>query len=482
MQLIPIQTYSLLKKIPLLKVHLIGIICLCLFQKISAQSDYITIQKITVSGNKKTKERTILRELDFNIGDTIHLSNLSQRLAKNQALLMNTGLFTTAKINVKNWDAYSNQVTLRVQLKEFWFIYPFPILELSDRNFNEWWQTYDHSLKRVNIGLRFYHINLTGRNDLLKLVTQLGFTRKYEIDYTLPSINRNQTFGIFTNALYTQNKELAFGVRNDTLQYFRDPNTNLLQRIRVGLGLKFRPDLYTSFSVNLKYHHNLIDKKVPLELNPNFFSNGLKQRYFSLRLEINWDKRDIRPYPINGHQIIFSIQKDGFGLFKDFNAGHARLKVKKYIPLNKKWSTEFIGQGQFGIARGEQPYYNYKGLGYGSSFIRGYELYVINGLDYAFSKTRLRFEFVNFVFEWGKIMPIKAFRTMPVKWYLTLNNDFGIVNDPFFKEHNNLRNELLWGGGIGLDIVVFYDKVFQFEYAINRLGERGFFLHWALNF
>lgn len=447
-----------------------------------AQADFITIQKIEVAGNKKTKENIIIRELDFQIGDTIHLDNLPQRTTQNQTYLMNTGLFTSVKINIKNWDTETNMVTAALEVEEFWFIYPFPIVELSDRNFNEWWQTYNHSLSRVNIGLRFYHINLTGRNDLLKVVTQFGFTQKYEVEYARPGINKKQTLGIFTNVLYSQNKELAYGVVNDTLQFFRDPNNILLRRIRGGLGLKYRPSLYTTYDAVLNYHYNIINEKVPQELNPIFFNSGLKQRYFSLNLSVNWDKRDVRPYPMNGHQVIFEVQKQGFGIFENFNAGHAWLTLKKYVPISKKWSTELIGKGQLGLVRSQQPFYNYLGLGYEIDFIRGYELYVINGLDYAYAKTRLRFELLNFIFEWGKIMPIRQFRTMPVKWYLSLNSDFGYVNDPFFQSTNTLRNQLLWGGGVGLDIVVFYDKVLQIEYSMNRLGEAGIFLHWELNF
>ena len=449
---------------------------------LGAQTGYINVEKIEVSGNRKTRENILVRELDFKIGDTIHLQNLPLRIAKNQTLLMNTGLFTSVKINIKNWNTQTNQATLAIDVDEFWFIYPFPIVELSDRNFNEWWQTYNRSLKRVNIGLRFYHINLTGRNDLLKLVTQFGFTQKYELEYVRPGINKKQTLGTFTNLLYAQNRELAYGVVNDTLQFFRDPDETLLRRIRGGFGLKYRPDLYAAYDVVLNYHHNIISEKVPLELNPNFFNHGLVQRYFSLTLTANWDKRDIRPYPLEGHQIIFTLQKQGFGLFDDFNAGHAYLTLKKYIPFNKKWSTELIGKGQLGLVRSRQPFYNYYGLGYEIDFIRGYELYVINGLDFAYAKTRLRYELLNFVFNWGKIVPIRQFRTMPIRWYLSLNSDVGYVNDPFFSAANSLRNQLLWGGGLGLDIVVFYDKVVQIEYSINRLGERGIFLHWELNF
>ncbi|MFT4971771.1 MAG: outer membrane protein assembly factor BamA [Saprospiraceae bacterium] len=462
------------------QIVLIGLLSLSTF--LTAQSDYITIQKIEVTGNKKTKENVIIRELDFSIGDTIHLNNIPVRTAKNQALLMNTSLFTSVKTNIKNWNTETNAVTIVVEVSEFWFIYPFPIIELNDRNFNEWWQTYNHSLKRVNIGVRFYHINLTGRNDRLEVLTQFGFTQKYEIGYDRPGINKKQTLGVFTNVLYSQNKELSYNVKNDTLEFFRDPDEVLLRRIRGGFGMKYRPSLYTSYKGVLNYHHNIINEKVSQELNPDFFKEGLKQRYFSLNFSVDLDKRDIRPYPMNGHQVIFSIEKQGIGLFKEFNAGHAYLTLKKYISISKKWSTELIGKGQLGLIRSQQPFYNYLGLGYEIDFIRGYELYVINGLDYAYAKTRLRFELFNFIFDWREMMPIRQFKSMPIKWYLSFNSDFGYVNDPFFSENNSLRNQLLWGGGVGLDIVVFYDKVFQIEYSVNRLGERGVFIHWNLNF
>ena len=452
---------------------------------VNAQANSATvlrIEDIVVTGHKKTKTNTILRELDISKEDTIHLSNLGNRLATNQILLMNTGLFSSVKLNVKDWNTQDNRIRISVDVAEFWFIYPFPVFELSDRNFNEWWQTYNHSLQRVNIGLRFYHINLTGRGDLLKLVTQFGFTNKYELEYRRPNVNKAQTLGLFTNLLYTRNKEIAYNVVNDTLQFFRDENDILLRRIRGGFGLDYRPNLFTKYGLRLNYHHNFINERVLSDLNPNYFNEGVRQRYFSLSFFINWDKRDIRPFPLKGHQVIFSIEKYGFGVFDEFNAGNASLTLKKYHRLHKKWSLELIGKGQIGLVRAKQPFYRYRGLGYLNDFIRGYELYVINGLDYVYSKTSLRFELFNFTFQWGKIMPIKQFRTMPIRWYLSFNHDIGYVHDPFFSENNSLRNTLLWSGGLGLNMVVFYDKVIQIEYSRNKLGESGIFLHWELNF
>ena len=79
-------------------------------------------------------------------------------------------------------------------------------------------------------------------------------------------------------------------------------------------------------------------------------------------------------------------------------------------------------------------------------------------------------------------MPLKAFKQMPLRVYISLNNDTGYVNDTQYLDQNPVGNTLLWGGGLGLDLVLFHDKVIQFEYSVNQFWEKGLFLHYKLNF
>jgi hypothetical protein len=64
--------------------------------------------------------------------------------------------------------------------------------------------------------------------------------------------------------------------------------------------------------------------------------------------------------------------------------------------------------------------------------------------------------------------------------YLGFHSDIGYVLEPNNHETNGnqLPNRLLWGNGIGFDIVTYYDRVMRMEYSINHLGEHGFFLHF----
>ncbi|MBK9016722.1 MAG: hypothetical protein IPM82_23070 [Saprospiraceae bacterium] len=78
-------------------------------------------------------------------------------------------------------------------------------------------------------------------------------------------------------------------------------------------------------------------------------------------------------------------------------------------------------------------------------------------------------------------MRLESFKEMPVKLFLVLHNELAYVNNLFYAEGNPLANDLLWGTTLGLDLVLFYDKIFNFEVSRNRLGEYGFYLHWTFS-
>ena len=443
---------------------------------------HVTIRNIYVTGNKRTKSDIILRELDFQIGDTISLSNLTFRLQQNEFNILNTGLFTAARINFKDWAGATNEVGLMIEVKEGWYVFPFPIVELADRNFNVWWETYDHSLRRLNLGVRFYHTNFTGRKDLLKTVVQFGFTKKYELIYTLPYFNKSRTLGLNLNFLHTREKEIGFNTVDNELIFSRNDDHPLLQRLRIGTGLLYRRKLDVFHRWSLTYHRNNIDESVRQELNPDFFLQGNTQRFFDFSYHFSIDKRDIKPYPMHGFFIETQLQYLGLGFSEDIDALNVSASFQQFFTLSDRWSMGLMVKGKTGLLREKQPYYNSTALGYLDDFIRGYELYVIDGLDYAYHKGTLRFNLLDRELNLEKYMRFESFKNMPVKLFASLHNELGYVNNPFYKTGNPLSNELLWGAGIGLDLVLYYDKVFNFEVSRNHRNEYGFYLHWNFSF
>jgi hypothetical protein len=76
-------------------------------------------------------------------------------------------------------------------------------------------------------------------------------------------------------------------------------------------------------------------------------------------------------------------------------------------------------------------------------------------------------------------MKMKQFNKAHYSLYLGIFSDMGRVNDKQNNKYNTLSNSLLWGNGISLDYVTYYDKLLRIEFSVNRLGEKGVFLHFS---
>jgi len=175
------------------------------------------------------------------------------------------------------------------------------------------------------------------------------------------------------------------------------------------------------------------------------------------------------------------IEKEGIGIFNERNGMYASVQYTQYLPIVRRLNLELIGKGRTALIREFQPYNNYWAMGYGDDFLRGFEFYVVDGLDYAYLKSSFRLNLLDLQVNWGRYMFIPQFRVMPFQVYFTVNNDVAYVNDPQTAEINPLGNRWLWGGGFGLDFLFYNDKVIQIQYSFNDLGENGLFLHFEFN-
>ncbi len=440
-----------------------------------------TVKAIIIEGNVKTRDAVIFRELDFQIGTKIPISSLQDRLEINRLNVQNTGLFIKTNLNVLDWDTEVQSLIIGITVKEAWYLYPYIIFSLADRNFNVWWDEQNRSLKRVNFGISLNHFNLTGRRDRLKLTVQDGYTKKYELDYNLPGINPDQTVGLFGNIYFARRKELAYITQENKLLFDQFNDQFQLRRFRMSGGISYRPGIYHYHTFKLQWSDNGIAERIGLELNPDYFlAQRTRQRHLTFYYEYTIDKRDLKPYPLNGFLFSATFQKDGFGLTGDVNALPLTVAYTQYFSWWKKWSVELFLKGKYQVLRDKLPYTHVSDFGYGSDFARGYELYVVDGMDFALFKSTLRYELWNKEYNLGKYIPIEQFKLLPIRVYLTLNNDAAYVNTLYYNQYGNLNNIPLWGGGIGLDVVVYNDKVMRFQYSFNHLGEKGLFLHFKL--
>lgn len=444
-------------------------------QGATAVSGFVYIDTIGIEGNRITRNNLILRELEFTVGDSISVAELGKTLERNSLRLMNLGFFASATINVLTWNE-QNRIALHIRLQEGWYIYPVPLFELADRNFNVWWTEFHRSLKRVNYGIDLNWLNFTGQGDILKTKLQFGYSNKYELAYRHPNINKKQTLGLQTALSFSRNHEVAYNTDGNKILFYTDPNQWLIKRFALSSGLIWRPKLFITHTFTAEYHRNVIGDTIA-RFNPNFFLDGRqKQRHASLIYNISFDRLDIRPYPLSGWRAALELRQNGITPAEDLHLTRLYAEYDRYFPLTPKLSLGLVSSWRFSLPRKKPPYYNNQGLGYGNNFVRGYEYYVADGLDFGIIKTSFHYEILNRTFHLGKIVPLKAFQTVPLKIYLAFNNDVGYSNDPFYGKNNPYVNRAMYGYGLGLDIVAYYNKTARIEWSRNDLGQSGFFL------
>ncbi len=451
--------------------------------QVAPADSILVIGEIRVAGNRRTREDIVLRELDIRLGDSLYAHELEDCLLRNEQRLMNTNLFLSARLGIHAWDGATGRIGLTIRLREAWYLYPIPIFELADRNFNVWWDEYAHSLQRINYGLKLYHFNLSGRNDEVKLTLQHGYTQKFELRYTLPTLGNGIDWGMRLHLLAARNKEIAWTSLDDKQQFFRSEDDFLLHRLRAVLGLRRRygNDFFAELSAS--YYRHRVHPFVLDSLNPRFLPKGPVERYLALSFQAVWDTRDVRPFPTKGHYLALGLRKEGLGLFAERrNRLLVSALLKHYTVLATRWSVEWVWKGQADLARGPKPFYLYRALGYGSDFLRGYEYYVIDGKDFAYAKHTLRWIVFDRKIDWGALAFLEAFRVMPLRIYLSLHTDLGYVHDPWYAEGNTLRNRLLWSHGVGIHFLAYYNKRITLEWSRNASGENGLFLHWKFRF
>lgn len=433
---------------------------------------FFTLKAILIEGNKVTKDKIIIRELPVKNGDRIAIEEKDTLAVRCKQQLANLSLFNSVRVSF-NTDTVNN-IFLHIIVVERWYTWPLPIFQIADRNFNQWWLTKDP--ERLNYGIEFTQYNMRGRNETMRIKLQDGFTRKLEVAYTLPWFGKSQTVGASFKTSYLQNREIWYATKNNKLLYYRDAAKPMLERYTTMFTLKFRKHLYKTSLFSLAYNDIQIgDTVVENTLNYNYLLDGRKaQRAFSLSYTYVNDRRDYKYYPLNGHLTVFEIGHTGLGISKDVNIGYLSIIRNEYIKLAPKHYASIGLKTKVSIPQ-RQPYNFYRALGY-ADYIRGYEYYVIDGRHFALLK--LNYNYCLFTREgYYDFIPFYWIKHIPFSVYLNIFNDWGYTVNDAYKTSNSYANSVLYSAGAGLDFVAFYDKVFRMEFALNKQGRAGLYLH-----
>ncbi len=444
----------------------------CTAQTEDKNDIFFKVTKIDFAGNKRTKNSIITREMDFTIGDSIPMEQLSERLMINRNKIFNTGLFVS--VDVRR-DSLNDGVVL-VLLHERWYTFPFPLFDLADRSFNEWWYRQNRDLKRVNYGVWFEQANMRGRNEKFKILLQSGFTQKYEFSYDIPYINKKQVHGLSLGVGYAENKEIFYKSLNNKQVFIKSENV-LRTRFFAKLNYRYRPSFFESHNLEFRFSYNTVADTI-VKLNPDYFLNSnTTQQFYTIRYNYFSDHRDVQMYALKGYHTAFEIEKIGLLPNDQLNLLQTTLTHSRYWALGK--NLFFVGKTKLELnLPNKQPYYNLQALGYGQDYIRGYDLYVIDATSFGYIKNTLRKRIVNKNINLNKIMPLVQFRSIPISVYFNIYNDYGYAHRKLVPKGNErMLNNLLVGYGAGCDIVTFYDIVIRTEYSINKYGENGLYFY-----
>lgn len=447
-------------------------------QDTTAAPRAVMVVGITINGNKITKDRIILRELLVHEGDTVEAALLYDKLERSRQNLMNTSLFNT--VAVLPLYIEPTKAIIEVTVNERWTIWPSPIFQLADPNFNTWWLTKDFD--RVNYGMYLYKYNFRGRNETVFLKAQFGYTRQFGLRYRVPYIDQHQRWGMSIGGSYMEQAEVTAGTSGNKRILISNPDGAIRNEQKADVELSLR----RSHDVRHFWRFGFTQAEVKDTIARaalDYFNAGTATttRFLSFGYSLVWDRRDMKIFPRDGHYEELRIDQLGLGILgesaPDITAAFAT--VKRWWKVSEPLTLAVTVRGKH--TWGTPPYYAQEALGY-AHFVRGYEYYVIDGESFVLGKGNVVLQLFKPRTQRVEAMPMEAFRTLYFALYLDLFVDAGRVWDSRYADENFLANEWMSGYGAGLDLVTSYDQVIRGEYTFNALGEHGFFLHFTQPF
>ncbi|TMI90552.1 MAG: hypothetical protein E6H08_14625 [Bacteroidetes bacterium] len=429
-----------------------------------------TIREIAISGNKKTKESIILRELPFQSGEIYNLSDLVKEFEIARKQLLNTALFHEVVVALKGFEG--NNIDILVAVKERWYLFPVPYIKFVDRNLNQWIVEQHAKLDRINYGLKILYNNVSGRNDKMNLYLINGYTKQISLSYDRPYIDKKMKWGINSGFAIGSNREVNYNTINDKQVFFKDTNNFVRTFFRAFGEATYRPAIKTRHRFGISYTIETITDTI-VSLNPKYFTDGRDKISFpEFYYLMNYTDVDYNPYPLKGYIVELYLAKRG--LNKEINMWLLSAKASGSWEVAKKtyFGAKLAGVVKFPF---NQPYFNQRLLGYGDFFMQGYEYYVIDGVAGGYAKASLTREILNLGFRVKRKKDVIPYQ-IPFKAYAKTFVNAGYAYHPT-PETNTLNNRMLYSWGVGIDILTHYDFTLKFEWSFNVLGENALYLH-----
>lgn len=463
---------------------------------------YVNISKIEVTGNERTKPQIIIRELDFKMGDsllTTHLnqalsfgsgqkrvsrkdsSEVSLRMKYSRENIINTKLFLEVDVFLEEMEGEDYKI--RIDVKERWYFWAFPILKLDYPNFNDWLA--DPDLSYLTMGLFSSHNNLWGLGHQASIKIYGGSSQEIAMGYLVPWIGKGQKIGLLLGGNWRKSTVVEYGSLQNERQMIFDKgsviNYNFLAT------LKFRPNLYnyakvrligSNVSISDSLYNFTLDESIA-----SYLPTGLQSvSFMTLYMEYLYDSRNNHAYPLKGQYLKGFVEKQGMGLIGHevdyFNYG---VDMHFYQMINDRW---YVAEMFKALTSSSEniPYFFKQNLTSGDDFVRGFDYFALRGDNMVYFRSNLKYNVIKPAVKEPRKEKNKdsKFRNVPYAFYLNLIADAAYMKDEFYGQYNPHNNKLLLSYGVGLDLISYYDLVLRFEYVFTNINTHGFFFGFGM--
>lgn len=408
----------------------------------------LMLDSIIILGNTKTKPYVVIREMETKPGDML----TSEAMSADRSRIENLGLFN--RVDIGYLPDGEGRAILVVVVHERWYLYPFPIAGIKDR---DW--------KKLYFGAGLMHQNFRGRNEKLFAAFVLGYDPAVMISYRNPMIDDELNHFLEVG--------LAWRVVRNRSLVVRIGNENFDERhFSVGLTFGRRFSIANTAWVGLSF--NLI-RVADYRIGRTIDADG-EDAFPALTAGYVYDTRDLADYATDGTFIRSTITKFGIP-GNPLDIIRYAIDMRRFVPLVPRISLAGRVFSDLAVA-GQTPSYNRVFLGYDQR-IRGHFTEVHEGENQFGASMELRFTLLTPKYFALDFIPIPEFAVWKFGLFASLFVDAGTV---WFRGEPFARDRFVSGYGAGLNFLLPYGFLLRTEFARNESRRGEFILDFTSTF
>ncbi|MBP9581232.1 MAG: BamA/TamA family outer membrane protein [Ignavibacteriaceae bacterium] len=408
------------------------------------------VDSIAITGNEKTEEFIILRELNFSVGDT---------LSKVQSFYNRERVYSLGIFNHVYFipTIVESKRILTIEVAETWYFYPIPFLDARDGD-----------LKKLTYGVFLRMMNFRGRNEDLTATVRVGYDPLFSLGYYNPNTIGNENIFVGARVGYAD-----ISNRSVIAEYlYGKPFSQKSISANLTIGKRF--GLFNRFYINTGYNYI----ETPFYISGINASGDRIDNLVDLGIGFEHDTRDLIQFPTDGIFSSITYVQRGLGL-DNINYGIARIDFREYRELFEKLISKWRFTSRFTVGKGV-PYYDYSRLD-GGQKIRGHYNEKYEGNDYYFGSTEFYYPIIkelNIDLTFLPIIP-DALLSYRVGFYTQIFAETGLAklrDEPF------AINKFNSGYGFGITLLILPYQVLRVEAAFNEQMKSELIIDLGISF